>query len=277
MPYHLRKAAMDVRRWSIVDMSAKNVAALSAMTVTVPINIVLLPRSSHRFIRWKYPTCRTHIMIAQRLRCLTVVAAKAVGRNIPSPWTLIMRTFKAIDLGKVMIQCKTCLINYDDTVKLCQSCRTESWISHDQSHEIISLKFQPVEDEAQSGFGCGKCDESTSYTWRKPVSLRANQSAFNLLDKSTFNSSWARWLRLESWSTSTRTRCQCCLSLVPKKSFSEWSISGHGVCSLQTWYGGLDKMPVIARRNNTIQTSQVKLWDFVQATVRGPSAMNVSP
>lgn len=69
----------------------------------------------------------------------------------------------AIDLRQEALQCKTCLITYDGTVNLCHFCHAESWTAHDQSHEVVSLTFQPVSNDAESGLGCRQCDESKSF------------------------------------------------------------------------------------------------------------------
>lgn len=64
-----------------------------------------------------------------------------------------------IDLRQEALQCKTCLIIYGGTVNLCHFCHAESWAGHDQSHEAVSLTFQPVGNDTESGLGCRQCNE----------------------------------------------------------------------------------------------------------------------
>ncbi len=68
----------------------------------------------------------------------------------------------AINLQQEALKCKTCVATYDDSINLCQPCYAESWSSHDQSHAVLFLTFQPVESDSQTGLSCRECHESKS-------------------------------------------------------------------------------------------------------------------
>lgn len=63
-----------------------------------------------------------------------------------------------IDLKQQEFRCKTCLLHYDGSVNLCKTCYSESWACHDQSHEVLSIDFESVSHDSQSGLGCRQCN-----------------------------------------------------------------------------------------------------------------------
>lgn len=91
---------------------------------------------------------------------------------MPSSEDLLTRTPKAIDVQQEALKCKTCVATYDDSVNLCQPCYAESWGSHDQSHEVLSLTFRTVENDTQSGLSCRDCHQSKPGSQRDLVTRK---------------------------------------------------------------------------------------------------------
>lgn len=86
-----------------------------------------------------------------------------------------------VDLRHYEYKCKTCLMNYDGSINLCEACYSESWSSHDQSHESIYIKLEPVSNDAESGLGCIECGDRFSSLDRTTLIRHAHKSyIFNI-------------------------------------------------------------------------------------------------
>ena len=86
-----------------------------------------------------------------------------------------------VDLRHSEYKCRTCLLNYDGSINLCEACYTESWPSHDESHETISIKIESVSNDSEGGFRCVECGNGFLSLDRTTLIRHAHRSyVFNI-------------------------------------------------------------------------------------------------